>query len=460
MRRPLARLFAWLSSFPTGWLVLVARHGARLPAGSLGWPAGLRGGLLLAAASAGLLAVAGRPRLRRPLAALTAGATLSAVGVASAAPAWPPPGWSMVVCDVGQGDGMVGSVGTGTAAVIDTGPDPGSIDRCLRALGVRRIPLLLLTHLHADHVEGVPGVLRGRVVDEAQTGPLDDPPDEHARVTGWLAAAGVALHRVSVGEQRSFGTADWTVLGPSAAFHGRPSDPNNSSVVLRLSLRGFTVLATGDVEWQAQRALLSAGTDVRADVLKVPHHVSDHQDPGFLDSVGAALAVTSVGRGNSYGHPSPVTLDRVRADGMRSYRTDDNGDVALVAGPRGITATARRGRGTPAAGPDNATPDQRLRASSSCGPAHRAGGQIAGSALGFVPAAGSGVAHPATQDRSARSGGGRAIRSTAAGGLSRLAADPGGAARAPPVPGRARPAVTTPRPADMGRLLPWSTPTC
>ncbi|MFD0347436.1 MBL fold metallo-hydrolase [Kitasatospora aburaviensis] len=76
---------------------------------------------------------------------------------------WPPPGWRLVMCDVGQGDMVVlpttGSVGDppDSAVVVDAGPDPHAADRCLRELGITRVPLLLVTHFHADHVEGVPG---------------------------------------------------------------------------------------------------------------------------------------------------------------------------------------------------------------------------------------------------------------------------------------------------------------
>ena len=80
------------------------------------------------------------------------------------------------MCDVGQGDALVLNVARGEAVVVDTGPDPTLVDRCLRRLGVTRVPLVLLTHFHADHVEGLPGVLRGRAVGVVVTSPLDDPP--------------------------------------------------------------------------------------------------------------------------------------------------------------------------------------------------------------------------------------------------------------------------------------------
>ena len=79
-------------------------------------------------------------------------------------PGWPPRGWVLVACDVGQGDGLVLDAGDGAAVVVDTGPDPTLVDGCLRRLGVRRVPLVVLTHFHADHVGGLAGVLRGRRV--------------------------------------------------------------------------------------------------------------------------------------------------------------------------------------------------------------------------------------------------------------------------------------------------------
>ena len=70
----------------------------------------------------------------------------------------------MVACDVGQGDGLVLNAGRGSAMVVDAGPDPRAMDGCLRRLGVERVPLLVLTHFHADHVDGLAGVVHGRRV--------------------------------------------------------------------------------------------------------------------------------------------------------------------------------------------------------------------------------------------------------------------------------------------------------
>ena len=65
---------------------------------------------------------------------------------------WPGENWQVANCDVGQGDGLVVNLGSANAIVIDVGPDPIAMDQCLRKLGIKSIPLLVLTHFHADHV--------------------------------------------------------------------------------------------------------------------------------------------------------------------------------------------------------------------------------------------------------------------------------------------------------------------
>ena len=94
----------------------------------------------------------------------------------------------------------------------------------------------------------------------------------------------------------------------------------------------MTLLLTGDIEPPAQEALLARYPDLTADVLKIPHHGSAHQDPDLVARVRPRAAVISVGRGNTYGHPAPRTLTLAASGGARVLRTDEDGTV-LVVGP-------------------------------------------------------------------------------------------------------------------------------
>ncbi|HVE26475.1 MAG TPA: MBL fold metallo-hydrolase, partial [Sporichthya sp.] len=314
---------------PAWWIVTVARSAADVPGASVPWVGGLRGAAVLGLLMLAVLTV----RQLRPIAVMSALLALvlvlqPSVPLPPLLPgAWPPRGWVMVVCDVGQGDAIVMNAGPGTAVVVDTGPEPDAVDGCLRRLGVRRIPYLLLTHFHSDHVEGVPGLLHGRAVAEIGVSPLRDPPAEVDRVARW--AGRIPITHPAPGEGRVAGAVSWRVLWPSRLiFEGSP--PNNASVVLLAEIGGLRILLTGDVEPPAQAVLHRAEPDLRADVLKIPHHGSANQDAGWLTSVGARVAIASAGIDNDYGHPAPSTLRLLEAAGMRVARTDRDGDVAVV----------------------------------------------------------------------------------------------------------------------------------
>src|SRR5690606_6745201 len=102
--------------------------------------------------------------VRRLVAVVAVALVVGALPVRVVAPGWPPAGWVMAVCSVGQGDASVLPLAAGQAVVVDAGPEPAEVDTCLRRLGVHSVPLLVFSHLHADHAAGVEGVLRGRRV--------------------------------------------------------------------------------------------------------------------------------------------------------------------------------------------------------------------------------------------------------------------------------------------------------
>ncbi|SNT27629.1 ComEC/Rec2 family competence protein [Actinacidiphila glaucinigra] len=307
---PVAKALAWVAAWPAGWIAAVARRGAALPGATIDWPGTWAGALLLAAVTVVLVA-AGRRVLRRPWLSAAAAlllvlAVVRPVPLPRAVTGWPPPAWRLVACDVGQGDALVLSAGDGAAVVVDTGPEPRLVDRCLRSLGVTKVPLLVLTHFHADHVAGLPGVLRGRSVGAIETTTLDEPSDQAAFVRRQAAGARVPLLRAAPGERRRLGSLDWSVLWPAAPSLLEGADdanPNDASVTLLVRTAGLTVLLLGDLEPAAQRALLTTVPDLpRVDVLKVAHHGSAYQDPELLAWLRPRLALVSCGAGNPKDH--------------------------------------------------------------------------------------------------------------------------------------------------------------
>jgi competence protein ComEC len=451
-----ARLLAWAAGAPVGWLVAVAEHGARMPAAAVRWPAGPLGAATLAAVLSVGVVLARHRGARRAALAAVAGAVVVAAPARLVAPGWPPPRWLVVVCDVGQGDEVAVRAGSAAAVVVDTGPDPVAADNCLRRLGVTRVPLLVLTHLHADHVRGLDGVLHGRSVAELEVGPLRQPAWAWRLVEEAARRRGLPVRQSSVGEIREVGGVRMEVIAPAAAFHGTRSDPNNSSVVLRVHAAGHSLLLTGDIEVEAQDALAQKGIDLRAEVLKVPHHGSAWQSPAFLTAVRPELAVLSVGTGNDYGHPSPLLLTELSRLGAHTVRTDQDGDVAISAEGSGLTVTTRS-RGPPAL-VDPALVQRRATQDDEKRPARHGTGVRAARRTGPVPAVTRAAGRAARTSRLVRRGSwlaGRGSRVAArgswlAGRRSRVAGRGGARARMAPWP-----VTSTPRCGSS-----WATRSC
>jgi competence protein ComEC len=259
---------------------------------------------------------------------------MTLVAVRPGTPGWPPTGWVVAACDVGQGDALVLNAGSGAGVVVDAGPDPVLVDRCLRRLGIRRVPLLVLTHFHRDHVDGLVGVLRGRALDGIEVTALADPPDAVASVERIAVAEGIRPVPAPYAVTRRVGEVTLQVLWPPPTQPrvgpGDGSTANDASVVLLASVRGVRLLLTGDIEPRSQGALARSLVGLRVDVLKVPHHGSRFQDLEFLTSLGAQVALVSAGADNDYGHPSEETLAPLRESGAQVLRTDLDGDLLVV----------------------------------------------------------------------------------------------------------------------------------
>ncbi|GAA2733975.1 ComEC/Rec2 family competence protein [Actinocorallia aurantiaca] len=348
---------------------------------------------------------------------------------------------------MGQGDALVLHAAPGQAVIVDAGPDPALVDACLSRLSLHAVPLLFITHPHADHLAGLPGIPRARTLstlvhtslspataelralrtaglrpvshtpaprpapfslrpdDPRTAGPPPFPvrypsafrpagaafsgmrthaPFEHGRLTEAGSRAGLRV--VGTAAEGRWGVGEKSAsVGPrvvsAAEEHRRAGEPgasagprvvgtvagerwrageleievlaprsrgevpegaagtevNNASLVLVARWSGLTVLLGGDLEEEGQRGL--HGLVPRVDVLKVPHHGSARQEQAFLAEGRPRVALISVGRDNGYGHPSDRLLRMLR--GVRVYRTDLHGDIAVTVSPRGLEVVTR-----------------------------------------------------------------------------------------------------------------------
>jgi competence protein ComEC len=331
---PLARLIVWPAGLAVGWIIWVARTAAALPYATIPWTSGALGAATLLAAGTAAFLILRSDRLRLIAAAAMTGVLIGVIAMRATAPGWPPPGWQLVACDVGQGDALALSTGPGQAVVVDTGPDPAPVDRCLRRLHVTDVPLLILTHPHADHINGTSGVRHHRTVHEVLTTPASS--GREARYT-----SGLHSRHAEPGQQWRIGDLTLSILAPLGTVHPlQPKDDgttiNNASVVLVARRPGFSALLAGDIETEAHRALETTVPHVQ--VLKVPHHGSRSQDPRFLAAAHASISLISVGEDNDYGHPAPATLALLRRLHTQIHRTDQEGDIAIVRTATAVTA--------------------------------------------------------------------------------------------------------------------------
>ena len=287
------------------------------------------------------------PRLlgsRRAVSALLAVVLLVAWWRPSA-PGWSG-GWQVASCDVGQGDATVLAAGDGQVVLIDVGPRDGRLVGCLHDLGATAVPLLVLTHYHADHIGALDDLLHAFPVSTVLVNRLPNPAATARSVAERVAAAGGTVVTATPGQVLTVGEATWRTISapddaaPSSSDEGESAIENDSSIVGIAEVGGLRVLLAGDSEPVGQSAALRSallhGLSLRADVLKLPHHGSARQDPAFFAATGASLAVVSAGLNNDYGHPSAKALTLASSLGMQIARTDTEGALALRRTSEGI----------------------------------------------------------------------------------------------------------------------------
>lgn len=346
---PLGKLLGWLAWLPLAWSVAVVQWTA-----GMGWaqwsppPTPLWLMLLLyIAIGASVWWLNGNFRRRffapapmpfpRTAIFLTGGVLALMLTAAAILPNLPDGNLHVAFLDVGQGDAVLITAPHGQQLLIDGGPSEVTVLRRLAEempLWDRSLDVMVSTHPDSDHLTGLLAVAKRYTVGTVL---VSDVRGDSSLAQQWQAdTAGVAVVARAGMQFWLDDGVSVQVLNPGEWSRQFP-DSNNHSVTLRVQMGQIRFLLSGDLEEAGESALLATGQDVRATVLKSPHHGSDTgSSDAFLSAVQPQLVVISVGKDNRFGHPAPEVLARYATHGISVLRTDQLGTVELVTDGRSL----------------------------------------------------------------------------------------------------------------------------
>jgi len=242
--------------------------------------------------------------------------------------------------DVGQADAAL-VLCDGHAMLIDGGnaEDSDLIYAYLKKQALTHLDYIVCTHAHEDHVGGLAGALNYATVGMAFAPVTSYDSKAFGNFVSYLAKQNVSITVPSAGDGFTLGSSSVKILGPVKSS----DEPNNTSIVLRIVYGDTSFLFTGDAEREEEQDILSAGYDLDSTVLKVGHHGSETSTSYvWLREIMPEYAVISVGKGNSYGHPTDAVLSRLRDADVKTCRTDMQGDVICISDGKTVTFSVER----------------------------------------------------------------------------------------------------------------------
>lgn len=244
----------------------------------------------------------------------------------------------LVFCDVGQGDAIFIRTATQADILIDGGPDDKVLECLSRHMPFwdRSLDLVIMTHPDADHSTGLISVIKRYQVSNFYTEPVPGKTQVFKRLGAVLAEEKLSAKYLHTGDNLFDNNGfSMRTLWPSLSAINKTDQNranlhlNELSVIELLSYGNFKALLTADAGSGVMDQIVRETGFIN--ILKVPHHgsktgMSDY----FLLNISPELAVISVGKGNSYGHPAKVSLDLLNDHGISIIRTDQEGDVEII----------------------------------------------------------------------------------------------------------------------------------
>ena len=244
--------------------------------------------------------------------------------------------------NVGQGDSILIQQGSSNM-LIDTGTNAStsSLMSYLKNQNIKEINFLVLTHPHEDHVGGADAVIRGFDIGTIYMPKVTSNTKTFKDVVSAMISKGLKATQPNPGGTFKLGGANCTILSP---INTNSKDLNTYSIVIRLTFGNNKFVFTGDSQASNEEDMINKGYDLIADVLKVGHHGSNTStSQAFLDKVKPNYAVISVGKRNDYGHPTAATMQRLKSNGIKVFRTDENGTIICTSDGKNISFNCNPG---------------------------------------------------------------------------------------------------------------------
>ncbi|MBR6754931.1 MAG: MBL fold metallo-hydrolase, partial [Clostridia bacterium] len=236
--------------------------------------------------------------------------------------------------DVGQADSAL-ILCDGKAMLIDGGNtgDSSVLYTYLKKQNIKHLDYVIGTHAHEDHIGGIPGALNFATVGTAYSPVTDYDSKAFENFKKAVEKHKTSLIVPDVGTSFMLGSAKCKVLAVNTT-----DDTNNSSIVLRITYGKTSFIFTGDAEREVEQAIINREGNLESTVLKVGHHGSETSSSYvWLREVMPEYAVISVGKGNSYGHPHDELLSRLKDAGVKTFRTDLQGDIICTSDGKTVT---------------------------------------------------------------------------------------------------------------------------
>lgn len=240
--------------------------------------------------------------------------------------------------DVGQADCILIQSPSGYNALIDAGnnADADFITSYLDNLNIKRLDAVIGTHPHEDHIGSLDTVIRRYDIGQVYMPKVTTTTKTFEDVLLAIQEKSLTINTAKAGVSINLDPkVHAQFMAPNSNYY---DDLNDYSAVLKLKYGTISFLFTGDAEIISENEMLAAGHNLSADVLKVGHHGSDSSTTeAFLKKVSPKYAVISVGAGNSYGHPAPIILDRLKTYNVEIFRTDQHGTIIATSDGETIT---------------------------------------------------------------------------------------------------------------------------